>query len=140
MFVAGFIGSPAMNFFEATLRRGQDGMAVDTGVFAVPVPRSKTEHLGKYIDRPVYFGIRPEDIHDANYVPPGTEAIAHVDANVEVVEHMGSEVYAYVDVGNKEFVGRLDPRTHAEPNRPIRLALDLGNMHVFDRETEVALV
>lgn len=140
MFVAGFIGSPAMNFFEATLRRGQNGLAVDTGVFAVPVPPSKTEPLGKYIDRPVYFGIRPEDVHDANYVPPGTEAVAHVDANVSVVEHMGAEVYAYIDVGNKEFVGRLDPRTHAEPGKGVRLALDLGNMHVFDRETEVALV
>src|SRR5215207_1425649 len=53
MFVAGFIGSPAMNFFEATLKRSQNGLAVDTGVFQVPVPPSKTEPLGKYIDRPV---------------------------------------------------------------------------------------
>jgi multiple sugar transport system ATP-binding protein len=140
MFVAGFIGSPAMNFFEATLRRSQDGLAVDTGSFAVPIPRGKSENLGKYIDRPIYFGIRPEDVHDASFVPPGTEAVAQIDAEVSVVEHMGAEVYAYVDVGNKEFVGRLDPRTHAEPNSHIRLALDMGNMHIFDRETEVALV
>lgn len=140
MFVAGFIGSPAMNFFEATLRRGDGGLTVDTGTFAIPVPGSKQENLGKYIDRPVYFGIRPEDIHDAAYVPPGMEASAGLDANVTVTENMGSEVFAYVQSGNKEFVGKLDPRTKAEPGRPINLALDLGNMHIFDRETEIALV
>jgi multiple sugar transport system ATP-binding protein len=140
MFVAGFIGSPAMNFFESMIRRGQDGMVVDTGAFTVPVPRSKQERLGQYIDRPVYFGIRPEDVHDAQFVPVGTEAVGEVNAEVAVVEHMGAEVYAYVDVADKEFVGRLDPRTSAEAGQPLRLALDLGNMHVFDRETEIALV
>jgi multiple sugar transport system ATP-binding protein len=140
MFVAGFIGSPSMNFFEATLRRGDGGMIVDTGDFAVPVPTSKQERLGKYIDRPVYFGIRPEDIHDAKYTPQGMEATAPVEAIPSVVEHMGAEVYAHSRVGNKEFVGRLDPRTAATVDQPIPLAFDLGNMHLFDRETEVALV
>jgi len=140
MFVAGFIGSPAMNFFEATLRRGDGGLMVDTGTFAVPVPRSKQENLGKYIDRPVFFGIRPEDIHDANYVPPGMEASANMDASITVVEHMGAEVFAYASTGNKEFVGRLDPRTDAAPGENIRLTMDLGRIHIFDRETEIALV
>lgn len=139
MFVAGFIGSPAMNFFQGTLRRGDGGITVDTGEFAVPVPRSKQENLGKYIDRPIYFGIRPEDIHDAKFTPQGMEASGTVDANVTVVEHMGAEVFAYASIGSKEFVGRLDPRTSAAAGQPLRLALDLGNMHLFDRETEVAL-
>jgi multiple sugar transport system ATP-binding protein len=140
MFVAGFIGSPAMNFFEATLRRGDGGMAVDTGSFAVPVPRQLQENLGKYIDRPVYFGIRPEDLHDAQFIPTGVEGSAIINADVTVTEHMGSEVFAYVQSGNKEFVGKLDPRTQAGPGSQIRLALDLSNMHLFDRETEMALV
>ena len=62
-----------------------------------------------------------------------------MDANVTVVEHMGAEVFAYLNTGNKEFVGRLDPRTSAAPGSPLRLAPDLGNMHLFDRETEIAL-
>ena len=140
MFVAGFIGSPAMNFFEAKLDRGDGGLTVDTGTFSIPVPRSKQENLGKYIDRPVFFGIRPEDIHDANYVPPGMEAASNLEANISVVEHMGAEVYAYVSTGTKEFVGRLDPRTEATPGEGISLTMDLGRMHLFDRETEVALV
>ncbi len=140
MFVAGFIGSPAMNFFEATLRRGDGGLTLDTGSFAAAVPRNLQENLGRYIDRPVYFGIRPEDIHDAEFVPPGTTAAAPLDATVTVTENMGSEVFAYLQAGQKEFVGKLDPRTSAHSGQPIRLALDMGNMHLFDRETETALV
>ncbi|WP_029214454.1 ABC transporter ATP-binding protein [Kallotenue papyrolyticum] len=139
MFVAGFIGSPAMNFFEATIRRGTDGLVVDTGDFALPIARNKQEVAGKYIDRSVYFGIRPEDIHDAQFVPPGVEANATVDAEIAVVEHMGAEVFAYADVGTKEFVARLDPRTAAEAGKPLRLAFDMSRMHLFDRETEMAL-
>ncbi len=140
MFVAGFIGSPAMNFFEATLRRGDGGLTVDTGSFAAPVPRQLQETLGRHIDRPVYFGIRPEDVHDAQFVPPGTHDIAPLDATVTVTENMGSEVFAYVQAGPKEFVGKLDPRTSAQSGGALRLGLDMANMHLFDRETELALV
>jgi multiple sugar transport system ATP-binding protein len=68
------------------------------------------------------------------------DANAQVDAEVAVVEHMGAEVYAYADVGDKEFVGRLDPRTSAEAGQPLRLAFDMSRTHVFDRENELALI
>jgi multiple sugar transport system ATP-binding protein len=140
MFVAGFIGSPSMNFFEATLRRGDGGIMVDVGDFAVPLPASKAEGLGKYIDRSVYFGLRPEDIHDVQFVPSGSHELAELNAEIAVIEHMGSEVFAYADIGDKEFVGRLDPRTSAAAGQPIRLAFDMSRMHLFDRETEQALI
>jgi multiple sugar transport system ATP-binding protein len=140
MFVAGFIGSPAMNFSEAMIRRGNGSLVVDAGAFAVPLPPNKTENLGRYIDRPVYFGIRPEDIHDAKYPPSGTHDLAQLDADVAVVEHMGSEVFAYIDIGDKEFVGRLDPRTSADAGEPLRVAFDMSKMHLFDRENEMSLV
>ena len=140
MFVAGFIGSPSMNFFEATLARGDGGLAVDTGAFRLPVPSNLQADLGKYIDRPVFFGIRPEDVHDCRYVAPGVDPSNAIQTEVSVTEPMGSEVYAYLARGGKEFVGRLDPRTGARAGNPLEVVLDMSRMHIFDRETETALV
>ena len=140
MFVAGFIGSPSMNFFEAKLARGDGGLQVDTGGFRVPVPQALQADLGKYIDRPVFFGIRPEDVHDARYVPSGVDATQPIHASVTVTEPMGAEVNAFVEVGGKEFVGRFDPRTSARAGQPLDVVLDTSRMHIFDSETEGALV
>ena len=139
MFVAGFIGSPAMNFFEAKLARGQNGLMVDTGAFALPVPRELEGALGQYLGRAVYFGVRPEDIHDARFTPSGVDGSAPVDVMVSVTEPMGSEVYAILEKG-KEFTGRFDPRTTARPGQSVSVVIDTARMHIFDRETELALV
>jgi multiple sugar transport system ATP-binding protein len=140
MFVAGFIGSPAMNFFDAKLDRATGGAVVDFGPFQLPVPSQKIEYLTNHLGKQVYFGIRPEDIHDANYVPRGVDEAARFTANVTVTEPLGSEVYAFVERGGKEMVGRLDPRTSARVGQPLDVVIDMGKMHVFDRETEKALV
>jgi multiple sugar transport system ATP-binding protein len=140
MFVAGFIGSPAMNFFEAKLDRADGGGIVDFGSFRLPLPGTKLEGLNSYIGKQVYFGIRPEDIHDAHYVPRGVDEAARLTANVTVLEPLGSEVYAYVENGGKEMVGRLDPRTSARVGQPFEVVVDMAKMHLFDRETEKALV
>ena len=140
MFVAGFIGSPAMNFFEAKLDRRDGGALVDVGPFQLPLPREKTDGVADHFGKAIYFGIRPEDIHDAHYVPRGVDEAARLNANVTVVEPLGSEVYAYVENGGKEMVARLDPRTTARVGQPLELVVDMGKMHVFDRESEKALV
>jgi multiple sugar transport system ATP-binding protein len=140
MFVAGFIGSPSMNFFEAKLDRKDSGAIVDMGAFQLPLPSEKLTALGNHIGKPVYFGIRPEDIHDAHFVPRGVDEAAKLNANVTVVEPLGSEVYAYVENGGKEMVSRLDPRTGVRVGQPVDLVVDMGKMHIFDRETEKALV
>lgn len=140
MFVAGFIGSPAMNFFEAKLDRGTGGLVVDLGSFHLPVPAAYTETVGGHVGKPVYLGIRPEDIHDANFVPRGVDDNAKVTTKVNVTEPLGSEVYAYVENGGKEMVARLDPRTTARVGQPLDVAVDMSKMHLFDRETEKALV
>jgi multiple sugar transport system ATP-binding protein len=140
MFVAGFIGSPAMNFFEAKLDRADGGGVVDVGPFQLPVPTAQLEKLGAHVGKPIYFGIRPEDIHDEHFVPRGVDEAAKLKANVTVVEPLGSEVFAYVESGNKEMVGKLDPRTNARVGQSIDLVVDMGKMHIFDRETEKALV
>ncbi|HET9223826.1 MAG TPA: sn-glycerol-3-phosphate ABC transporter ATP-binding protein UgpC [Roseiflexaceae bacterium] len=140
MFVAGFIGSPAMNFFEAKLDRSNGGLTVDLGGFHLPVPASKGDALDSHIGKPIFFGIRPEDIHDAAYVPPGIDIAARFSTNVNVIEPLGSEVFAYVENGGKEMVGKFDPRTTARVGQPIDVVADMDKMHIFDRETEKALV
>ncbi|HEU5086920.1 MAG TPA: ABC transporter ATP-binding protein [Roseiflexaceae bacterium] len=140
MFVAGFIGSPSMNFFEATLQRNDGGVMVDLGSIALPVPSQKLEGIADHIGQQVYFGIRPEDVHDVHYVPRGVDEAGKMGANVTVVEPLGSEVYAFVDLGGKEMVARLDPRTQARVGQPLDIVANMDKMHIFDRQTERALV
>jgi multiple sugar transport system ATP-binding protein len=139
MFVAGFIGSPSMNFFEATIQRSDNGARVDLGKFSLPVPASKFDVLSSAVGKKVYFGIRPEDIHDAHYHPRGVDENAKITSAVTVVEPLGSEVYAFIDNGGKEMVSRLDPRTTAKVGQPLEVIVDMSKMHIFDSESEKAL-
>ncbi|GIV97714.1 MAG: glycerol-3-phosphate ABC transporter ATP-binding protein [Herpetosiphonaceae bacterium] len=138
-FVAGFIGSPAMNFFNGKVERTDGRLVVDTGDFAVMVPAAKTEAASAEIGRRVILGVRPEDIHDAHYVPRGVEESAKIPVQVNVTEPMGSEVFAYIQKGAHEFVARLDPRTSARPGQTMEVVLDMDKAHLFDAETERAL-
>src|SRR5690606_7811446 len=131
---------PAMNFFEAKLDRGDGGLVVDLGTFHLPVPPEKSEALSAQVGKQVYFGIRPEDMHDANFVPPGIADTARFSANVNVIEPLGAEVYAYVENGGKELVARFDPRTHARVGQPVDVIVDMQKVHIFDRETEKAII
>jgi multiple sugar transport system ATP-binding protein len=140
MFVAGFIGSPSMNFFEAKLGRMDGGVTVDLGPFNLPVPSSRVDQIADHIGQNVFFGIRPEDVHDTHYVPRGVEEAARLKTNVTVVEPLGSEVYAFIENGGKEMVSRLDPRTAARVGQPLEVVIDMTKMHIFDRDSEKALI
>jgi multiple sugar transport system ATP-binding protein len=141
MFVAGFIGSPSMNFFEAKLDRIDGGIGVVVGKeFVVPVPKDKQDKVGGHVGKDIFFGIRPEDLHDANYVPRGVDESARITASVNVIEPMGSEIYAYVENSGKEFIGRFDPRSAARTGHGMDVVLDMSKMHIFERDSEKALV
>jgi multiple sugar transport system ATP-binding protein len=103
VFVAGFIGSPAMNFFDATLTGDRDQMYVDGGSFRLKVPTAKAELLRGYMGQRVVFGVRPEDVHDADYAPPGITG-SPLTARVDVTEMMGNEVFLYLLSGTRNFV------------------------------------
>src|SRR5512136_1788830 len=138
LFVAGFIGSPAMNFFKTTLAQGDGKLFVDGETFKVEVPESRKDAYSKYIDRPVIMGIRPEDIQDPHYLPP--EIIPQpVDGMVDVTELMGNEIQLYVTTGEHSFVARVDPRTKARMGERTQVVFNMGNMHLFDPETEQAI-
>ncbi len=135
VFVAGFIGSPAMNFFPARLERSDGRLVVDTGDFQVPVPQDRIPVYDPYVGRPVIFGIRPEDIHDPQFAPPGIQP-APVEAKVDVVEPMGNELILYLQSGRHTFVGRVDPRSEAQVGEPKRVVMNIENMHLFEPEGE----
>jgi multiple sugar transport system ATP-binding protein len=141
-FVAGFIGSPAMNFFErAQLERGDNGMVVHVpGVCTLPVPPHKAEVLDRYLGTAVTFGIRPENVHDPSYVPSGVGTTARITATVGVTERMGSEIYVYLERKGVEFIGRFDPRSTVQTGDSIEAVVDMNKMHIFDQESEKALV
>jgi multiple sugar transport system ATP-binding protein len=138
IFVAGFIGSPSMNFFDAKLALSDGKLTVDCGSFNLQVPENKAGPYRAFAGKPVIFGIRPEDIHDPQYAPPGIHQ-APVDAQVEVTELMGSEIYLHMKTGDRIFMGRVDPRTKARVGGKAQVVLNLDNMHLFDKETEAAI-
>jgi multiple sugar transport system ATP-binding protein len=138
MFVAGFIGSPAMNFFEVTLSGTVEEMYVDGPGFKLRVPEEKAKALKDLLGKAAVFGIRPEDIHDREYAPPGIIA-EPVSTMVDVTELMGSEVYVYLVSDSKSFIGRFDPRTSARVGKQIDAVFDMANVQFFDPSTEKAV-
>jgi multiple sugar transport system ATP-binding protein len=130
-FVAGFIGSPAMNFFPGKLRQDGSGLYVDTGDFAVKVPPDRAARYLSYTDRPILFGVRPEDFHNPGFVPPGIHA-EPVEARVDVIEMLGYEIMLHMVSGKHNFVARVDPRTRFTLSERVQLALNMDNFHLFD--------
>ena len=138
LFVAGFIGSPAMNFFPSKLEKQDGKLVVDAGAFTVQVPENKAGTYMSYVGKPIIFGIRPEDIHNPQFAPP--EIIAQpVEATVDVTELMGNEIFVYLRSGDHSFVARVDPRTRVHMDENVQVVFNMDNMHVFDRETEQAV-
>ena len=131
LFVAGFIGSPAMNFFETKVITTDTSMVLDAGGFRIPVPERSRAALADYASRTVTLGIRPEDIHDPEYLPPGIEQV-EVEAVVDVVEAVGSETYLHLMVGDFLFIARVDPRSGARQGDRFAAAINIDKCHTFD--------
>ncbi|MBN1428212.1 MAG: sn-glycerol-3-phosphate ABC transporter ATP-binding protein UgpC [Anaerolineae bacterium] len=138
VFVAGFIGSPSMNFFDATMVQEDGSCYADTGAFRVRAPESKRDSWMREAGRRVILGVRPEDIHDPHYSPPGIKPV-EVDAMVDVRELMGNEVFLYLKSGNHDYIARVDPRTSAYVGNRLNVVFNTENMHLFDAETEQSI-
>jgi len=135
-FVAGFIGSPAMNFIEGDFLSEGGGLYFQAGGFKLRVPKDKGEQLRDYHKKRVIFGIRPEDMPEAACALPGET----VEAVVEVMEPLGSEVYLNVTIGEKSLIARAEPTTQAKPHGKLCLQPSPENMRFFDIETEKAIL
>ncbi len=141
VFVAGFIGSPSMNFFDATLVGDANEMHVQSDGFRLRVPQEKAKvYAGHgYAGKEIVLGIRPSDVHDPRFQAAGIMG-QPVKCKVDVTEMMGNEIFLYLLTrDDKEFVARVDPRSDARVGDEMEAFFDMNRMHVFDRETEGAV-
>jgi multiple sugar transport system ATP-binding protein len=138
LFVAGFIGSPAMNFFQGKICKDNGKLAVDTDDFIVHIPAKKAGPYEKLMDKRIIFGIRPENIHDADFVPPNID-VEKIPVNVDVTELMGNEIFLHLVSGKNTFVARVDPRSTLRVGQQSHVMFDMDNFHIFDGETEEAI-
>ena len=139
VFVAGFFGSPAMNFFDAKVDRSNGRLIVNSETFNVVVPEAKASRYQEYAGKRVVFGIRPEDIHDPSFTPADAQT-SLVEAKVDMTELMGSEVELRLEAKGKLFVGRVDPRTSMRAGDDVQVAFNMGNIHLFETEGDQATI
>ena len=136
LFVAGFMGSPQMNFLDAKVEVKGDEVNLLFAGQSLPLPPAKAKKLieGGYDGKTVTFGIRPEDVYDSEMFVETAKCT--FDSTVKVYELLGAEVFLYFDLEEFPITARVDPRTTARPGDKVKLAFDVEKVHVFDKETE----
>jgi len=135
-FVAGFIGSPAMNFADVTINEAGGALVTEAPGFRIHVPPAQHASLKPYKGQRVTLGVRPEDLHIAG----GGDSPQHTfDAVVDVVEPLGAEILLDVKSGTSTLVARVEPTVRAKVHEHVRLAVNPERLHFFDSKTEQAL-
>jgi multiple sugar transport system ATP-binding protein len=135
-FVAGFIGSPSMNFVEVTVADASGALWADAPGLRVKVPPASAGRLGAYKGQRLTLGIRPEDLR----VATGSDAADYsFDTVVEVVEPLGSEILLDLKAGPNVIVARVDPTVRVKHSDKMRLTLHPERVHFFDNKTELAI-
>ena len=140
LFVAGFMGSPQMNFLDAVISEKGGNLIAKVGEHELVIPATKAKALkdGGYVGKTVVLGIRPEDIHDSQMFIEASPS-APMTSVVKVYELLGAEVFLYFDVNGTQVTARVDPRTTAKTGDPIKFAFDMEKSHFFDKETELTI-
>jgi multiple sugar transport system ATP-binding protein len=137
-FVAGFIGSPAMNFLDCRLEPNASGLTLHLADgLSFPVPADRTERYRTCVGKPLIFGIRPEHITESGAGEPTNGGT--FTALLDVVEPMGVETLVFFTLGGREVCGRVDPASPAAPGAQMRLKLNLAHMHLIDPTTDLVL-
>ena len=136
-FVASFIGSPAMNFFQCYIKR-DGGLWAEEGQMRIKIPSKYEDKLAPYVDKEVTFGIRPEDIYDEKATAEVKEKYL-VKVRVDVVEPMGHEIYVYFNTGLNNFIARLETDNLPAIGHDMDLIFDMDKIHFFDKETEESI-
>jgi len=138
LFVAGFIGSPQMNFIDVVIRVNGDQVTAEAGDHILKIPASKAAALKEFNGKTVVLGIRPEDIYDSQMmIEVNRDSI--IQAKIRVYELLGAEVFLYFDFMGTQMTARVDPRTAVRTGDTVNFALDMKNAHFFDKETEQAI-
>ena len=141
MFVAGFIGAPQMNFINVKIEKEDDEIYAVNDQIKIHLSKGKCQPLIKngYIGKDVVLGIRPEDIHIEDLFVDNSLDTAF-EAEVEISELMGAEIYAYLKLGDSTVTARFDGRYRVKYGDIIKLAMDKEHLHIFDKETELTII
>ncbi|SFP95295.1 multiple sugar transport system ATP-binding protein [Butyrivibrio proteoclasticus] len=136
LFVAGFMGSPQMNFLDAEVEVQGDKASLKIAGQSIELPPAKAKKVieGGYAGKTVTFGIRPEDVDDSEMVVNTSKAV--FESTINVYELLGAEVYLYFDLDKFPITARVDSRTTARPGDKVKFAFDVEKIHIFDKETE----
>jgi multiple sugar transport system ATP-binding protein len=137
LFVAGFMGSPQMNFLDAKISENGGDIFAKIGEYELKVPEAKAKALkdGGYVGKTVVMGIRPEDVHDFE-TSTKVEGATPMTSTVKVYELLGAEVFLYFDVNDTQVTARVDPRTSAKAGDSIKFAFEMEKSHFFDKDSE----
>ncbi|RIV24242.1 sn-glycerol-3-phosphate ABC transporter ATP-binding protein UgpC [Alicyclobacillaceae bacterium I2511] len=140
LFVAGFIGSPAMNFLRGELVEEAAVLRFRAADVDIRIPEGRYPALRQagVVGKAVVLGVRPEDLHNDELFL-STYPEAEIELSVEVVENMGPEIYVHSSVGGQNMVARVPARYDLRPGSRAKLALDMNKVHIFDGETEAAI-
>lgn len=135
-FVAGFMGSPAMNFMNLDIKKeGEDIYAVEKD-FRIKLTKKQASVLKNYVGKKVVFGIRPEDL---SFDPKLEEGLT-INAKVGIIEPLGAETHIYASTNEHQMIARIDPKVVLELDQPVFLKPNLDHVSFFDMETEEAIV
>ncbi|MEG1773973.1 MAG: TOBE domain-containing protein, partial [Oscillospiraceae bacterium] len=136
-FVAGFIGSPQMNFLNVTIRRRDGGFAAVFGDWALEIPAEKTNSgvFDPYVDQMVVMGVRPEAIADATF-EPHDRVFSQLPATVDIAEMMGSEIYLYLTCVDASMIAKVSSHTAYHSGDAVKIALNMAQAHFFDAQTD----
>jgi len=136
-FVAGFIGSPAMNFLPCRLESNGAELSIHlSDALSFPVPAGRSARYQPHLGKPLIFGLRPEHITDPRYDRAELRAFSVIP---DVVEPMGMETMVYFNVNGSEVCGRVEPSSASGPGQPMQLCADLNQMHLIDAQTDLVL-
>ncbi|MDR1704039.1 MAG: sn-glycerol-3-phosphate ABC transporter ATP-binding protein UgpC [Clostridiales bacterium] len=139
-FVAGFIGSPQMNFITAKAEKSGNSVSLAFDKYSIKLNEEKSKAIidKDFVGKEVLMGIRPEDIHDEEvFISNSPDSV--IDILVDLVELLGAETYLYLLLGENNMTARVDPRSRALQGETIKVALDTNKIHVFDKETGVTI-
>ena len=131
-FVASFIGSPSMNFFDSTIMADGDRLIVDAGCFRVRIPFSMQTVYQPCVGQDVIFGIRPTDIYGSEVVKDEQD-MSPIDGHVEVIEPLGSEILLLVKCCNSSFLAMVDSEVEVKTGQLLRLNFNMAKMHIFNQ-------
>jgi len=138
-FVAGFIGMPPMNFMNGKIIKDEGSLYFKETNFKVKLVEDMVPKLTPYIEKPVVFGVRPEDIFDKLFIGEASPG-STITATVVVIEPMGAEVYLCLNTGSHSFIARVDAHERAEVNQDLEMVFNMSKAHFFSADTEETIV